>query len=348
MFLAIELLSLASYCLIALPGTKRTLEAVIKYLAIGTISTCLLLFGVLLAYSLTTKIDLLAFVAPYGDCAATWCVPVFIVPAFLIKLGAAPFHYWVADVYDNAPATTTVLLSTFVKLCVFLLFCRVLYVTFGESVFVWQPLVATSAAASIAVGCLGALYQKRVKRLLAYSSINNVGYALAALSTASPAGLQAGVAYLLFYVFTLALLFILLNSPAGEGITYISDMKKLRAYRPYDLIATAVLFSLAGIPPLSGFWVKFFVLSELINTEFYVLAVVGALFSVVSSFYYVNLIKILYFEKSVIHADAVTLIDGRISIVFVLSVVLVVYPLFPQAVYGPSRIIAAVLGCGFV
>lgn len=234
----------------------------------------------------------------------------------------------------------TAFLAIVVKLCIFFTFSRLLFGPLFEGASLWRPALLVCSGVSILLGCLGALFQKRVKRLLAYSSINNVGYAIAGLSIGNVGGLQASVTYMFFYSVTLMLLFALfLGSPQTRPITYVTDLKRLRL-TPYLAVLTALcLFSLAGIPPLSGFWIKFFVLSELVNAKLYVLAAIGAFGSIISSFYYVSLIKILYFES--VDSSVEPLVVGPpTAYLMLLATGLFAYPLFPALVYKLSGIFA--------
>ena len=160
-------------------------------------------------------------------------------------------------------------------------------------------MIAFCSGLSILIGCFGALYQKRLKRLLAYSSINNVGYALAGLVVANAGGLQAALVYLFFYNMALLLFFsFLLGAFGSRRLTYVSDIRFLRKSSYCSIVVALCLFSMAGIPPLSGFFIKFFVLSELVYSKYYLLAAIGTFSSIISSFYYIALIKTLFFEDS--------------------------------------------------
>lgn len=186
---------------------------------------------------------------------------------------------------------------------------------------------------SIIFGCLGALFQKKIKRLLAYSSINNVGYGLAGLSVASLSGLQASIAYMCLYTLSVLLLFSLILGPCGSrAITYVSELRRLRPSGLSAVLSSLVLFSMAGIPPLTGFWIKFFILYELMAAKLYLLAIIGALGSVLSSFYYVSLIKILYFEEGDVSHSSTVSPSLPIPLLGMLAASLFVYPLAPNEV----------------
>jgi len=299
LFLSIELLGLTSYCLVASNRTSKALEASIKYFAVGALSASFLLFGILLTYFAAETTSF--FSESLLDGPALRALTLFILSAFLLKLGAAPFHYWVADVYEGAPAIVTVFLSVIVKLAMFLVLASIVTSPLFYSLHIYRPLFILASILSIVIGCLGALFQKKIKRLLAYSSINNVGYVIAGLSIGNLSGLQAATTYLVFYCLSLLLLFALIlncKKEGGHGITYIVELKYLRVGGMFTpLLCTLALFSFAGIPPLTGFWIKFFILNELVASKLYLLATIAAFASVLSSFYYVSLIKILYFEE---------------------------------------------------
>jgi NADH-quinone oxidoreductase subunit N len=335
LFLSIELLGLTSYCLVASSRTEKALEASIKYFAVGGLSASFLLFGILLIYFSTETTAF--FSDSIVDEPALRALTLFILSAFLLKLGAAPFHYWVADVYEGAPAIVTVFLSVIVKLAIFLVLVSLLMSPLFYTLHIYRPLFVLASILSIVIGCFGALFQKKIKRLLAYSSINNVGYVLAGLSIGNLSGLQAASTYLVFYCFSLLLLFTLILNCKKEGdhnITYIVDLKNLRVGGMLTpLLCTLTLFSFAGIPPLTGFWIKFFILNELVASKLYVIATIAAFASVLSSFYYVSLIKILYFEEDNLDMS-VSNSMGPIQTLFVcaLAFTLIIYIIAPGIV----------------
>lgn len=292
-----------------------------------------MLFGVLVLFLSCETTSFFAFPK-----AASAALPftVFIVTSLLLKSGSAPFHYWVADAYEGAPSPVTVFLAVTVKLCVFLIICRVISGPLILGLAFWRPVLIISASLSIIIGCLGALFQKRIKRLLAYSSINNVGYAIAGLSAGNLSGIQASCTYIIFYCGALLLLFSLILGPYGsKPITYVAELRRLSPNRQSSIISALALFSMAGIPPLSGFWIKFFVLYELIASKLYALAIIGAFASIISSFYYVSLIKVLYFEEGpVVIGDNTPALPA--PILFLLVISLSAYPLFPGTITSLS------------
>lgn len=325
LFLSIEMLTLSSYCLIGLSKTRVALEAVLKYFAMGATSTCIVLFSIFVLFISTDSTSFLAY-PNTGEGALFFTT--LIVSSFLLKLGAAPFHYWVVDAYEGSPSIVVVFFAVVVKLCIFLLFCRLLFNPLSEGISLWRPIILCCSAFSILLGCFGALFQKKIKRLLAYSSINNIGYILAGVSIGNVSGLQASLLYFFFYCLSLSFVFILILGPFNsKPLTYIVELQKLRSSYAGSVTLALLLFSMAGIPPLSGFWIKFFILYELISAKLYILAVVGAFASIISSFYYVSLIKILYFERTSFQNKTFNF-PSYLSILPVLT--LFAYPLFPQ------------------
>lgn len=336
LFLSLEILSLSSYCLVGLPGTARSMEAVLKYFTAGALATCFILMGVVI---LLLSTQALVFGSFPKDHMAPFFV-VFCVCGLLIKVGAAPFHYWVADAYEGAPLVATIFLSIAIKIVFFLLLCYLLFGPLWEGSDIWRPLLELCSAMSIIIGCLGALFQKRIKRLLAYSSINNVGFALASLSTGNVSGVEAAITYMLFYSLSLLCLFILIIYCSGSReATYVSELTRLRAIPFGAVLGALTLFSLAGIPPLSGFWTKFFVLQELVSSGCYALAVIGVIGSLVGSFYYLSLIRAVYLESF----KAAGSRPARVStpVLVLLLAPIIAYPIAPSIVFHAVGLVAS-------
>jgi len=224
---------------------------------------------------------------------------IFVLAAFLLKLGAAPFHYWVTDVYEGAPAIVTLFLCIVVNLTMFL---ALVYLfnspLFFNTVAIYRPLLSIASILSIVIGCFGAFFQKNIMRILAYSSIYNMGYVLAGLSVGNLIGLQAALTHLVFYCFSFLLLFTLILNCKKEGspcITYTTDLKNLRVGNMFvPLLFVLTLSSLVGIPPLTGYCTKVSILMQLIYSELYGVATIATFSSVLSGYYYFSLIKIVY------------------------------------------------------
>ena len=338
-FLSAEALSLSSCCLIGLGRSRRSLEAALKYFAAGALASCFLLLGATVLFIAFGQASFSSFPGWYHPAV---CGSLLLSSFMLLKTGCAPFQYWVSDVYEGSPLSVTVFLAVVSKLAFFFALSRTLFGPLSEVASLWTPALSFCAALSIVVGCLGALFQKRVKRLLAYSSINNAGYVLAAFSTGSFSGLQAGLAYLLLYLATLLVLFGFLSGARGSvALASVNELGLMRDSAGASVLVSGLLFSLAGIPPLTGFWTKFFVLSELVSLKMYMLATVAAFASVLSSYYYVSLVRILHFEE-----PSVRPFNKTYSAPFsglwlpLLSAPVLVYPLFPDIVHTTTRDIA--------
>ena len=227
----------------------------------------------------------------------------FLIVGFLFKLSAAPFHMWSPDVYEGSPIFVTAFFSTVPKIAVLGLFTRILLFCFYDFISYWQNITLVCAVISMGFACLAALSQKKVKRLLAFSSITHIGYILAALSCGTLEGLQSLLVYLVLYIlmtlnFFASLLSLRNSFSFNEEFKYINDFRMLS--KTNGLLAfnlTVVLFSMVGIPPLAGFWSKFYLFFATISSSLYTVALVGVLASVVSCFFYIRMIKTMYFES---------------------------------------------------
>ena len=327
LFLGIELIALTSYALIA--WKKETspiaIEASIKYLIIGAFSTSLLLLSIFLIITTFLETNMIDGYYQASNLVIEFKGPVkktlilLLLSSFLLKLGASPFHMWVADVYEGAPTPVTMLLAIPVKLGLFFTFIRVLNIFFLEFYAMKTALIFT-AILSLFIGCYGAIYQKKIKRMLAYSSINNLGFALAGIASGTLSGTKNAIIYLIFYSLALLLILTMLINKGNtekdtfknvkyseelyfnkiknvkNDIVFITDFKELTPLNKGLL--TLTLFSLAGIPPLTGFFTKLLIFNELINSQLYILLAVAAIASTISSYYYINIIKIMYFENN--------------------------------------------------
>jgi len=333
-FMCLELLTLSSYCVIALSPTRRSLESVLKYFSAGAVSTCFLLLGATLAYMACGSASFEQFPDEYYPALG---VSVFIFASLALKAGSAPFHYWVADVYEGSPAFATSFLAVFVKVSTFLVIVRVLFGPLADGAPFWGSAIQVCAGVSMLVGCFGALFQKRVKRILAYSSVSNAGFLLSALACGNFSGVETALVYLGFYCASLAIFLRLLDVDPSP-VTYVSDLSRLRASESSAPLAALALFSMAGIPPLTGFWIKFFVLKELIGSSFFILATIAALTSVVSSFYYVGLVRSMYFEtpaESVPYAGPFSGLGSAVAAAPFLA-----YPLAPDLIQDGAHLMA--------
>ena len=317
MYLAVELQSLCFYVLAAIKrNSEFSTEAGLKYFLLGAFSSGLLIFGTSLVYGFTgiTNFSDLStmFAAGTGEILSTTsALPgcelgmVFILMGFFFKLAAAPFHMWSPDVYEGAPTSVTAYFVIAPKAAVFAVLLRIFLGSFYDLFGTWQTIVIVVSIVSMVVGALGALAQTRLKRFLAYSSIGHAGYLLAGMACGTLAGVQALVIYLVVYLLMNITIFALVLTPLARTgdqrpghLKYITDLSNLGTTNPILAATLAItLFSIAGIPPLAGFYSKAYLFFATMGANLYVLAVVGVLTSVVSCFYYIRVIKIMYFEK---------------------------------------------------
>lgn len=309
MYLAIEMQSLSLYILAAYKrNSEFSTESGLKYFILGAFSSGLLLFGSSLVYGFsgaTNFEDLSKIFFGYGALSAESSTAIavgllFISVALLFKLTAAPFHMWAPDVYEGAPTSVTAFFAIVPKIAIFSLILRIFYFTFYDFIGIWQQIFIFCSVSSMLIGSFAALYQTKIKRLLAYSSIGHIGYLLMGLASGTLESFEGLLLYLIIYIVMTAILFnIILNirdQKTNAKVKYITHLGAFIKFNP--LIAMSIMitfFSMAGIPPLAGFCGKFYLFFSAISAEMYFLAIVGVLTSVVSAFYYIRIIKILYF-----------------------------------------------------
>jgi NADH-quinone oxidoreductase subunit N len=225
----------------------------------------------------------------------------FVLAGLAFKISAVPFHMWTPDVYEGAPTPVTTFFATAPKVAALALTMRVAIDAFGHQAHAWQQIVIFAALASIVVGAFGAIGQKNIKRLLAYSSINNVGFILIGLAAATPQGASAMLVYLAIYVAMTIGSFVavlMLKAADGNQLESIADLAGISRHRKVlSLCLAMVMFSLAGIPPLFGFWGKFLVFQAAVNAGMVLLAAVGIAASVIGAFYYIKIVKVMYFDE---------------------------------------------------
>lgn len=316
MYLAMELQSLSFYTLATLKrDDESSTEAGLKYFILGSLSSGIFLFGVSLIYGLTgltnfDSLNLFIFglgtevAAPQGAATIGLLIGIiFIGIALLFKLAAAPFHMWAPDVYQGSPTPITALFATVPKLAILGILIRLYLDTFLGLMIQWQPLIIFCSIASMIIGSFGALNQSLIKRLLAYSAISHIGYVLIAFASGTHTSLQALLIYMTIYMimsiqsFTilLSLRKKLLSGGNGKSINYLIELVSLSRSQPVLAITFAIsLLSLAGIPPLAGFFSKWLVFSAAIQSHFYLLAIIGVLTSVLASVYYLRIIINIY------------------------------------------------------
>ncbi|MDK2761599.1 MAG: NADH-quinone oxidoreductase subunit NuoN [Sphingopyxis sp.] len=303
LYVGLELNSLAAYVLASFMRTdERSSEAGLKYFVLGALASGMLLYGISLLYGFTGTTDFAGIATVLGGELNIGLIfgIVFVLAGLGFKISAVPFHMWTPDVYEGAPTPVTTFFATAPKVAAMALMTRVVIDAMGPAVGAWQQIVIFLSLASIILGAVGAIGQKNIKRLLAYSSINNVGFMLVGLAAGTPQGVEGVLTYLLVYMLTTlgAFLVVLqLRDADGNQVESIPALAGLSQRRPGLAAAMAVfLFSLAGIPPLFGFWPKYLVFEAAVNANLLPLAVAGIVASVIGAFYYIAIIKTMYFD----------------------------------------------------
>ena len=304
LYIGLELNSLAAYVLAAFLRTDgRSAEAGLKYFVLGALASGILLFGMSLIYGFTgtTSFEgIRAALSGEMSMGALFGV-IFVLAGLAFKISAVPFHMWTPDVYEGAPTPVTTFFASAPKVAALALSMRVALDAFGSQAFAWQQVVIFAALASIIVGALGAIGQTNIKRLLAYSSINNVGFLLIGLAAGTPQGASAMLVYLVIYVAMTVGGFVavlMMKSADGAPLEGLSDLAGLSRTQPVlALCLAAVMFSLAGIPPLFGFWGKFVVFQAAVQAGMIPLAAIGIAASVIGAFYYLKVVKVMYFDE---------------------------------------------------
>ncbi len=303
LYMGVEAQSLALYILAAFNrDSRRSTEAGLKYFVLGALSSCLLLYGASLIYGFTgaTQFDAIARVAAEGENIGLVIGLVFLISGLAFKVSAAPFHMWTPDVYEGAPTPVTAFFAAAPKLAAMALFARAMVTPFAEIIDEWRPILAILAVASMTVGAFSAIAQTNIKRLMAYSSIGHMGYALIGLTAGDEQGVGSVLIYMTIYAVTTVGAFacILLMRRRGGMTETIDDLAGLTKTNPgLGLILTILLLSLAGVPPAAGFFAKLFVFQAAIAQDLIWLAVVGAVLSVVSAYYYLRIIWIMWFNE---------------------------------------------------
>ncbi|HWT44052.1 MAG TPA: NADH-quinone oxidoreductase subunit NuoN [Sphingopyxis sp.] len=303
LYVGLELNSLAAYVLASFMRTDdRSSEAGLKYFVLGALASGMLLYGISLLYGFTGTTDFAGIAKVLGGELNIGLIfgIVFVLAGLGFKVSAVPFHMWTPDVYEGAPTPVTTFFASAPKVAAMALMTRVVIDAMGPAVGAWQQIIIFLALASIILGAVGAIGQKNIKRLLAYSSINNVGFMLIGLAAGTQQGVEGVLTYLLVYVVTTlgAFLVVLqLRDASGNQIESIPALAGLSQRRPGLAAAMAVfMFSLAGIPPLFGFWPKYLVFEAAVNANLVPLAVAGIVASVIGAFYYIAIIKMMYFD----------------------------------------------------
>ncbi|WPL55884.1 NADH-quinone oxidoreductase subunit NuoN [Qipengyuania profunda] len=304
LYIGLEMSSLSSYVLASfLRQDGRSSEAGLKYFVLGALASGIILYGVSLVYGFTGSTNYDGIRAAFETDFSTGALfgVVFVLAGLAFKVSAVPFHMWTPDVYEGAPTPVTAFFATAPKVAAMGMLVRIAMDPFAGEVDSWRQIVIFAALASVVVGALGAIGQQNLKRLLAYSSINNVGFILIGLGAATPAGVASVLTYLAIYVamtvgsFTALLM---LRDPKGQNLETFADIAGLSTMRPalaWSLLV--MMFSLAGIPPLFGFWGKFVVFQAAVQADLVALAAIGIAASVIGAFYYLKFIKVMFFDE---------------------------------------------------
>lgn len=334
MYVGIELHSLALYVLAAFHRDDvKASEAGLKYFVLGALSSGLLLYGSSLIYGFAGSMrfeDIAAFAADHPSTGLVFGL-VFLICGLAFKVSAAPFHMWTPDVYEGAPTPVVALFATAPKVAAMVLIARALEGGFAQSHDQWSQVIVAIALISFAVGAFGGIAQKDIQRLLAYSSIANIGYALLGIAAGTSAGLQAMLIFMTLYVVDqLGFFAILLSlSKSGRPIRRIADLAGLKKERPVTAIALTILsLSVLGMPPFSGFWGKYYVFGAAADAGLWPVAAAGLVASVVAAFYYLRIIKLMWFDEpvdgiAIDKASPETKVVGWASAAFAFPVVIV-------------------------
>jgi NADH-quinone oxidoreductase subunit N len=349
LYVGLELQSLALYVVAAFQrDSVRSTEAGLKYFVLGSVASGMLLFGASLIYGFcggTAFVQISrALIEGKGGEIGTVIGLVFVVAGLAFKVSAVPFHMWTPDVYEGAPTPVTALFAVAPKIAAMSLLVSVLMGPFKPLFAQWQQIVVVASVLSMAWGAFAALRQQNIKRLMAYSSIGNVGYVLLGLAAGSEKGIESVVFYLAIYaVMTLGVFaIILLMKRRGVMVESIGDLAGLARSQPMMSLALLVfMFSLAGIPPLAGFWGKLYIFIAAVEAQLYVPAVLGVLASVVASYYYLRIVKVMYFDEPAEALDGMAFGVNRV-VAFVSALLIAVFSLAPQ----PLSLVAAAAAKG--
>lgn len=327
LYLGLEIMSLSLYALIATARDRASaIEAALKYFVLGAIASGLLLYGMSMIYGISGSLDI-SQISSFASASTLGSQQtlilnfglVFLVIGIAFKLGAVPFHMWVPDVYQGSPTSVTMFLSTVPKIAAIALLIRLLIDGLGELQHYWADLFMILAVLSIAIGSLVALTQTNIKRMLAYSTISHIGFVLLGFVTGVVDGYGAAVFYVLAYILMSLAAFgsiIVLNRKGFEA-DQISDFQGLSKHSPwFALIMLVVMLSMAGVPPFIGFYSKLFILQQVVAEGYVILAITAVIFAVISAYYYLQIIKTMYFDD----VDKEILISAPLDMKVVLSI----------------------------
>ena len=333
-YMGLELQSLALYVLATFNRDQiKSSEAGLKYFVLSALSSGLLLYGCSLIYGFSgsTNFNVISNQLNTDEYVLTFGI-VFILVGLAFKISAVPFHMWAPDVYEGSPTSVTLFFTMVPKIAALTVFVRFLYVPFLNLIDQWQMIIVFLSIASMLFGAIAAIGQTNIKRLVAYSSIGHIGYTLAGLATGSNEGIQSSIIYISIYVIMNLALFscLLMLKRNDQYYEEIDDLSGLSKNHPLlSLSLLVILFSLAGIPPLAGFFAKFYVFKAVIEQSMYFLAIVGLLSTVVAAFYYLRIIKIIYFDKEKEKYDQDHSLWLKFSLTFS-TILILLYFIFPS------------------
>jgi NADH-quinone oxidoreductase subunit N len=332
LYLGLELMSLALYVVAASNRDDvKSTEAGLKYFVLGALSSGMLLYGASLVYGFTGTVSFagIAASAKMGSIGIVFGL-VFLLAGLCFKVSAVPFHMWTPDVYEGAPTPVTAFFASAPKVAAMAVFVRVALTAFPGIVPEWQQIVVFVSIASMALGSFAAIGQKNIKRLMAYSSIGHMGFALVGLAAGTAEGAQGVLVYIAIYVaMTLGTFTIILTMKRnGQHVENISDFAGLSRTNPMlAFLFAMLLFSLAGVPPLAGFFGKFYVFVAAIKAGLFTLSVIGVLCSVVGAFYYLSIVKVMYFDEPLPKLDPMRLeLRTVLAVAGLFNLLFFVYP----------------------
>ena len=335
LYLGLELQSLSLYILSAFNrGSGKSAEAGVKYFVLGALASGLFLYGVSLIYGFsgtTSFSNLGGDIYSSGYHIGAVIGMVMVIVSFAFKVSAVPFHMWTPDVYEGAPTPIVAFFSVAPKIAGLCVLVKILLLPFGGLLNEWRQVLIFLSIASMLWGGIAAISQKNIKRLMAYSSIGHVGYALIGAVVGTQDGLRGMLYYLFIYLFmNIGVFSVILSMKINNRfVEDIKDLSGISKTNPYMSLSLAILmFSMAGIPPLAGFFGKYFVFSAAVNEGFIVLAVIGVLSSVIAAFYYIRLIKIMYFDVNVNRLEKVDLSTSAVTALC--TIVIFLFILLPE------------------
>tara|TARA_Y100001970_G_scaffold244512_1_gene310745 strand:+ start:246 stop:1661 length:1416 start_codon:yes stop_codon:yes gene_type:complete len=333
-YIGLELQSLSLYVLASFNRDNiLSSESGLKYFVLSALSSGLLLYGCSLIYGFSgsTNFNLISENINQDSYGLTFGI-IFIITGLAFKISAVPFHMWAPDVYEGSPTSVTIFFAILPKIAAITVFIRILYVPFLNIIEQWQVIIIFLSIASMLFGAVAAIGQKNLKRLIAYSSIGHMGYALAGISTGTNQGIQSAVTYISIYLFMNLAFFCCLfmlrrDEKYFENIKDLSGLSKNHPILSFAFLI--VLFSLAGIPPLAGFFAKFYIFTAVIEQSMYSLAIIGLLSTVIAAFYYLRIIKVIYFDSEIEEYEKNHNIGLKFSIAFS-TIFILFYFIYPS------------------